>query len=203
MSLGDLTKYLDIISKFFTSLSDSEVFSQCLESYMTFISASDENIKHLFDNGTVKKIIDFIKEDEGVFKVLSKIAEKDKFQKNLVDEGILPHLFKITEKSKSTSLKQHSTKILALLALDDENVKQLIKEEYLKPLLNVLKDTDAQILRFGGIALGNLARSDSNCAAIIESGGAELLINLLSHKETEVKGNACFALTNLIRLSKI
>lgn len=201
-SLGDLTEYLDMISTYFTTSVDRDLFNQCLDSYLIFSNTSEKNTQILFDKKIVKKIINFILEDQRVFSILTKIAEKDKFQKNLVDEGILPYLFKITGKSKEIELKQNASKILALLCLDDENVKVLINDEYLENIFDILKESDAQILRFGGIIVGNLARSDNNCAKIIENQGVDLLLNLLTHKETEVKGNACFAITNLIRLSK-
>jgi hypothetical protein len=198
--LGDLTTFIDPLAVFLDANTETNLLNTVIEAFQIFGLAKDDQLIHLFSNGTIKKIIQLTKEEDAiVFPFLIKIAEKDKFQKNLVEQGILEFCQNIAVNAQDEKRRQHATKIIALVTLDDENMNLMIKET-LPTLAKTLKDSDSQVVRFSAIAIGNLARTDSNCEVIIHNNFHTLLIGLLSHSELEVKGNASFALTNLIKL---
>ena len=199
-SLGDLSKHVDPLSRFVVDTCDTNLLNQVLETFQIFGSLSDANLKHLFDNGVMKKIIQLIPEEElNVMAILGKMAEKDNLQNPLVVAGILPFLYNMTLTSTAVEKRREATKVLANLSLDDNNMAIMI-DETLPIILKCATDVDAQVLRYSCIVIGNMARTDQNCGKIIDNDGHKALIKLLAHSEKEVKGNAAFALTNLIKL---
>lgn len=70
----------------------------------------------------------------------------------------------------------------------------------LAPILRLLGSHDSDIQRAASIALGNLAVNDHNKRLIVEMGGLEPLVRLLSSPNLDVQSNACGCFTNLATL---
>lgn len=171
-----------------------------------------------------------------VMTTLASIAERDELQRALLDEGILEPIIAISDrvtKQKETVKIHHSTmlkfaiKILSFLSLDNNNLTLLIEKGAGKVFVETLiglyeiqktygpedvstfQQLNAFIMRNTCIGLGNLARSDENCLALVEIGASKVLLDFLrngtdmNQVDMQLICNAAFALTNLTRANSV
>eukprot|EP01080_Neovahlkampfia_damariscottae_P005719 gene5719-9539_t len=202
-ALKDVNEETSKIFKLYQKLIEKdEYLESILEGLDSFVFVGGDFIKEIFELGFFKKIISSMKDHKIVsegLKLITKVSEKEVYLKEFIELGIL-EVLKDLSISNDLEIQKAACKLLALLSLNDENIKILINEIDL--ISKLLKHQDLEILRFIAILAGNLARSDENCEKLIKEGISKQLLSLINTPELDIQvvGNCAFAFTNLIKL---
>lgn len=96
----------------------------------------------------------------------------------------------------SDNVELQRSAALAFAEITEKCVKPVSKDT-IQPIIELLKNSDVDIQRSAGAALGNLAVNNANKQLIVELNGLEPLIKLMGSPNLEVQCNVVGCMTNL------
>ncbi|XP_065198969.1 rap1 GTPase-GDP dissociation stimulator 1-B-like [Sycon ciliatum] len=148
---------------------------------------------------------------ELIIETLASAAQNELWQLALAAQGCVSHLlrqFQLDVDGAVTLTSDVSRKVMDLIVMlltGDESLRILFSQgngPILPVVCNWLKSSDEKVLSSGALAIGNMARSDTNCSVLLEKGVLALLLAVLekySSKEdnVEVLHGALSAIRNL------
>uniref|UniRef100_A0A7N0ZQL4 BTB domain-containing protein n=1 Tax=Kalanchoe fedtschenkoi TaxID=63787 RepID=A0A7N0ZQL4_KALFE len=141
---------------------------------------------------------------------VSRIAIKDEYAQQFVDEGHLPSLVNLLKLSKegfsreaANGVIRRSADAIANLAHENNNIKSLVRNAGAIPLLvESLKFHDLKVLTAVAAALRTLAfRNEENKIQIVECDALSALVSMLHYEDTALHYEAVGVIGNLVHSS--
>jgi len=194
----DRANGLDALS----DLLDTSEFANVKEEVINAINLLTENKQlatKFISGGGLQKLLSKLQEEEeevqeAIGKLIVSYASREELRALFSEVDSLKDLLAMAHSDDTVVLK-YSIQTISQLALDEENVGFMLK--HLDSLVGFLTSPQIEVQVSGAMMVANIARTDENCAALMDSGVLKPLLDLMDSPDAKLQHLVTAGIRNL------